>query len=120
LNGKSQNHFVFEQISIPKKSLSQILKDIFTNQRKTKYNCSYEIDFDEKEENIAIIDYLNYIIYTILTNGNFKKKMEENFDIIKEKIGFINFMHNDTFLSRHGNNKQQINLKNLIDYYSGN
>lgn len=118
--GKAQNEFVFEEISIPGKSLNLMLKDYFSDDKTKKYNCNYRIA-SKNEENLAIIDYLNSIIYTILTKGKFKVKMEENFDLIKEKIGSINILHNDIFLSRRSNENKQINLNNLIKYYnSGN
>lgn len=118
--GKAQNEFIFEEISIPNKSLSQMLKDYFIDDKIKKYNCNYRIA-PKNEENLAIIDYLNFIIYTILTKGDFKVKMGENFDLIKEKIGSINILHNNIFLSRRGNENKQINLNNLIKYYnSGN
>lgn len=120
IRGKAKNKFVFEEISIPTKSLNQMLQDYFSDEKMRKYNCDYRIA-PKNEENLAIIDYLNYIIYTILTKGSLKTKMEENFDLIKEKIGSINILHNDVFLSRRSTEDKQINLNNLIEYYnSGN
>lgn len=119
-NRYDKNVFYFEQIDIKKKSLNTILKDFFSSIG-SQFDCEYHI-VEKDSENLAVIDYLNYILNQVVKSkqNNPTKKTnkpdswELKFNMINTKIGVINILHNGTFLSRKKKSNNTIEYKNLI------
>ncbi|EHO07777.1 hypothetical protein MODO_3731 [Myroides odoratimimus] len=112
-----KNIFYFENIEIAKKSLKNIVKDIFESFDK---NLDIEYHIVGKEViNLSVIDYLNYILFNILKSDKKNERMEKNFNLISPKIGIINILHNNVFLGRKKQNEKRINILNLKREYSG-
>ena len=105
------NIFKFETIEISKKSLNSILEEIFYHLPK-EYNCSYEI-VGKDEINMSIIDYLNYILFQILSTKKQNIRMEYNFNIFGPKIGLIHMPHSKAYLSNSNNTLSLENIKDL-------
>lgn len=124
-NKADKNVFYFERINIKKKALSVILKDFF-NSFDSSYDCEYHI-VGKEVDNIAVIDYLNYILIKILKNLKMSKdekklkvdRMKLNFNLINSKIGIINILHCNTFLSRKKGAGKSIEYENLINAFGG-
>ena len=74
-----KNIFVFENIQLKTKSLSSILDTFFEQMRTNNYDCEYFIAEKKDDINLGIIDYLNYIIYRILSTNNNDLRMQELF-----------------------------------------
>lgn len=116
-NKLDRNIFYFEKLNIKKKSLDEILSNFF-NSLDSEIDCEYHI-VDKKEENISVVDYLNYIFYEILDgyhNGKEKNRMKLNFDLISSKVAVINILHKNSFLSRK---KNRIKYDNFINEFGG-
>ncbi|WP_395044472.1 hypothetical protein [Flavobacterium sp.] len=116
-NKDDKNIFYFENIEIAKKSFKNILKDIFES-----YDKSYELEYHISGKeliNLSIIDYLNYILYSILKSDKNDERMEKNFNLISPKIGVINILDKNVYLSRKKTDDKKINLINLKREYSG-
>src|SRR5690606_14194348 len=64
-NCGDENIFLFERIDLSGRSLSKVLDDLFASIDGAG-NCQYDI-VDKKEENMAVIDYLNYTLFKVLT-----------------------------------------------------
>lgn len=116
-NKLDHNIFVFEEIEIEKRSLDKILKSIFESFN-SKYDCEYRIE-NKNQINLGTIDYLNYIFYSILNSGNKNVRMEQNFNLIKQKIGVINILNKNVYLSRKKKSHHKINLENLFKEFGG-
>lgn len=122
-NKNDKNIFYFEQIDIKKKSLSAILDDFFSSIDPT-FDCEYYI-VDKNNQNMAIIDYLNYILNQVIKNkqNNPMKKAKKpdswelKFNMINTKIGVINILHNKKFLSRKKKSHETVEYKNLIENF---
>jgi len=106
----SRNILAFETIQLSSKSLKYVLRDYF-NTLNNKYQIEYKIVKKENEINMAIIDYLNYIIFRILDTNNNDERMKQNFKLFAPKIALIHIMNTKTFLSRNDN---KITVDNLI------
>lgn len=119
-NRTDKNIFYFERIDIKKKPLSSILKEFFSEYN-SSYDCEYHI-VGKEVNNLAVIDYLNYIFEQISKTLNKKRgnkesefdRMKLKFNLVKSKIGVINLLHNDLFLSRKGKKEYFIEYENLI------
>lgn len=116
-NKNDRNIFLFERIKISKKSLDTILSEIFDNLGH-EFDCEYKI-VGKDEENMGVVDYLNFIFNHLLCEPSPMKRMKQNFDLIAPKIGVINIVHNNVFLSRKKPKHLQINLENLYKIYGG-
>lgn len=117
-NKEGKNIFIFETIQISKKSLTAILTDFFS-----EYDSSYDCEFrivGKEEENMGVIDYLNFIFNHILSEKSPMPRMFLNFDLIAPKIGVICIMNkNDVFLSRKSGLHHQVNSSNLLKEIGG-
>ncbi|EIA07452.1 DUF3800 domain-containing protein [Flavobacterium frigoris] len=116
-NKNDKNIFYFEDIEIAKKSFKNIVKDIFESFDET-FDLEYHIAGKELI-NLSIIDYLNYILYSILKSDKKDDRMEKNFNLISPKIGVINILHKNVFLGRKKTDDKKINITNLKREYSG-
>lgn len=116
-NRGSKNIFIFEQIQIPKKSLRTILGEIF-NSLDDSHNCEFRI-VDKEVENLAVVDYLNFIFYHILSPDKTIPRMNQNFDIVAPKIAIVKLLHSNVYLSRKKKSSHQVILDNLIREFSG-
>lgn len=123
-NKNDKNIFYFEQIDIKGKSLNRILNDFFKSMSFAD-NCEYYI-VDKTEENLSVVDYLNYIFIQILNGLKKVKKvnskydrMKLNFDLVSSKIGLINVLNNDSFLSRKKAENKKVNYDNFINEFGG-
>ncbi|KOS05423.1 hypothetical protein AM493_04805 [Flavobacterium akiainvivens] len=117
-NKFDKNIFIFEEIEIEKKSLSKILDSIFSSLSE-EYDCAYSIE-SKKTINLGTTDYLNYIIYNILEDLNKTNlRMEQNFNLIKHKVGVVHFLHNNVYLSRKKSLDYHIEVTNLKKQFSG-
>lgn len=116
-NKNDKNIFCFETIKISKKSLDTILSEIFCSLT-DEYDCEYKI-VGKEEENMGVVDYVNFVFYHLLSDPKPMKRMEQNFNLIAPKIGVIHILNNNTFLSRKKPKTLQINLENLIKVYGG-
>ncbi len=115
-NKEDKNIFYFETLEIEEKSLNQILEEIFSTFTKDGYDVEYKI-VGKENLTMGIVDYINYNLYQVLdiTKSIDKKKDRnfQNFQILKEKIGLVNILDNDSFFSRSGNENLLIELDNL-------
>lgn len=114
-NRDESNHFIFEEKNIQNGSLQEILNSIFSPFE--NYDLSFKI-VDKQNINLAIVDYFNYLIFNIYKNIICKKKSTDQevfkFNLLKEKIGFIEVIGDDfKYLSRLGNSSNSITLENL-------
>lgn len=114
-NKNDKNIFYFETIKLSKKSLKQNLDDIF-GKLDSQYDCEYYI-VGKEEENLAIVDYLNFIFYHLFTDEKPMQRMKQNFDLVSPKIAVVNFIHKNIFLSRKKPDDFKVSLKNLYDNY---
>ena len=106
----SRNVLAFETLQLSSKSLSNVLDDYFKTME-NKYQIEYKIVEKEDEINMAIIDYLNYILFRILDTNNKDPRMRQNFNLFAPKIAMINIINTNTYLSRTDN---QITVENLL------
>jgi hypothetical protein len=114
-NRTDKNIFIFEELQFKDGSQQKILEDYFSPYKK-EGDVEYRI-VSKKEINLAIIDYMNYIFYTLLPAKDLKKvqRMVDNFELIKPKIAFINILHSDTFFSRN----KTFTIEEIVQTYSG-
>lgn len=113
-----RNIFIFEQISIPKKSLRRILEEIFNSLDQT-HHCSFEIA-DKSEENLGAVDYLNFIFYNLFSlKENQMERVKQNFNIVAPKIAIVKLLHNKVYLSRKKKPNHKVTLENLRREFSG-
>lgn len=116
-NKGDKNLFFFEQLQISKKSLDAILDDIFDGLDET-HDCHYEI-VGKEEENMGVVDYINFVFYHLLAEVNPMKRMKQNFELISPKIAVINILNSNVFLSRKKPENHQITIDNLFQEFSG-
>ncbi len=116
-NKEDHNVFIFEEIEIEKKSLKKILEILF-NDFSDKYDCEYKIE-GKSHINLGTIDYLNYILYSILNDSKANIRMEQNLNLIKQKIGVINILNKNLYLSRNKPDEYKITVENLKKQYRG-
>ncbi|GAA6767784.1 hypothetical protein AAFH68_37340 [Flavobacterium sp. CGRL1] len=115
---KDENIFYFETIKLRKTSLKQIIENLFNQY--PEYDYKYKI-VGKEEENLGIIDYLNYLFFHLF--GQKKKdekimpRMLMNLDLVSPKIALINFPHKNIFLSRKKKPAFQVTLENIINLY---
>ena len=76
-----------------------------------KYNCEYSILQKEDDVNLGVIDYLNYVLYRILTTNDGDETMRRNFNNLSPKIALIHIQNTNTYLSRY---KNEITIENLL------
>ncbi|MCD9577043.1 DUF3800 domain-containing protein [Flavobacterium soyae] len=114
-NKNDKNIFYFETIQLTKKTLKQNLDAIFS-QLNTKYNCEFYI-VGKEEENLAIVDYLNFIFYHLFVDDKPMQRMKQNFNLVSPKIALVYFIHNKLFFSRRKPKQFEVSLKNLYDNY---
>ena len=116
-NKNDKNIFYFEEISLPKKSLKSILSEIFAT-LPSIYDSEFKI-VGKEEENMSVVDYLNYTFYQILNDEKRQPGMLSNFELIAPKIASINVAHSNVFLSRKKKSEYQINFSNLKKEFGG-
>lgn len=114
-NKNDKNIFYFETIQLKKKSLKTVLDDFFLNLDKS-YDCEYHI-VGKDEENLAIVDYLNFIFNHLLTSEEPIMRMKQNLKIISPKIAVVHLLHKNIFLSRQKGENFKVNLKNINENY---
>lgn len=113
-NKKDKNIFYFENIQLKKKSLQQNLDNIF-KKLDSDYDCEYHI-VGKEEENLAIVDYLNFIFYHLFTEENPMPRMKLNFNLVSPKIALVTYLHKNMFFGRKKPKNLQVSLDNL--YYN--
>lgn len=113
-NNNDKNIFYFETIQLTKKSLKNILEELFDQLK--SYDCEYHI-VGKEEENLAIVDYLNFIFYHIFTEEKPMPRMKFNFNLVAPKIAVVNLFHKDIFFSRTKPKEFQVHLDNLLANY---
>lgn len=109
-----KNIFYFETIQLKKKSLRKILEDFFSN-----YGEEYDNEFfivGKDEENLAVIDYLNFIFNNLLGDKPIER-MEFNLELVSPKIATIHLLHKNTFLTRQKGENFNVNLTNIKKNY---
>ena len=116
-NKDDKNIFIFETIQISKKSLENILKELFESIDQT-YDCEYKI-VGKDEENMGVVDYLNFIFNHILTDEKPMKRMFQNFELVSPKIAVIYLLNNNLYLSRKKKKHHKINIENLLNEFGG-
>ncbi|WP_296684013.1 hypothetical protein [Flavobacterium sp.] len=116
-NKGDRNIFIFEQIEISKKSLKTILDEIFGS-LDNSHNCEYKI-VGKEEENLGVVDYINFIFFHILSVVDSKPRMKQNFKIVAPKIAIVKLLHNKVYLSRKKKQNHKVTLDNLIREFSG-
>ncbi len=115
---EDENIFYFETIKLSKKSLKQVIENLFSQY--PGYNYKYEI-VGKEEENLGIVDYLNYLFFHIFGDKKPDEKpmprMLMNLDLVCPKIASINFLHKSIFLSRKKKVDFQVTLENISNNY---
>lgn len=111
-----KNIFFFETIELKKNSLNKILKDFFSSY--DKIDCEFYIVGKEEEENLAIVDYLNFLFYHMFSNDEIKfPRMALNFNLVAPKIALVNYSHKNIFFSRQKKEEFKVSLQNLQKNY---
>lgn len=120
LKGRFNNHqdnnvFIFEELQFQKGSQQKILDEYFSPYMKDGNVCYKIVGKDNL--NLATVDYMNYIFYSILTAKKLEQvqRMVDNLVLAKPKIAFINFLHTNTFLTR----KTAYDAIKILQLYSG-
>lgn len=113
-NKEVKNIFFFETIQLSKRTLKTVLESFFKDYQ--AYDIEYKI-VGKEEENLAVVDYLNFIFDHIFTPDKMYPTMEGNLKRVSAKIGIVKMLHNNVYLSRNKPSNLQITLKNLIDNY---
>ncbi len=114
-NKNDKNIFYFETIQLKKKSLIRVLDDFFAT-----YGDQYDNDYSvvgKDEENLAIIDYLNFIFNYLLINPKPIERMELNLELVSPKMAIVHLLHKNIFLSRQKGEEFTVNLKNIKTNY---
>lgn len=106
----NKNILNFETIDLSGKPLSKVLEELFIPWTK-RYNCEYFILNKDDDVNLGVIDYLNYILYRILTTNDRDEVMRRNFNNLAPKIALIHIQNTNTYLSR---SKEEITVENLL------
>lgn len=114
----SRNVYIFESIDLTGKPLNKLLSEFF-NPISGRYNIEYRIAKKGEEENLAIVDYFSYVLNHILNDKKspFKNRMDENFDLFREKIASIYLFHKDQYFSRKQKQQYKVTLDNLLREY---
>ncbi|WP_421824702.1 DUF3800 domain-containing protein [Flagellimonas oceanensis] len=116
VNHKSdKNIFYFETIKLQGNSLKTILEEIFSEYIEG-YNCEYHI-VGKEEENMGIIDYLNYLFFHNLSTDSPMDRMKHNFELVAPKVAVVKMLHNKVFLSRKKLKEYQVSLQNLVQNF---
>jgi len=107
------NVLIFEELTFEDFSLDKLVKE-FLNEIQMD-NIEYRI-VSKSEKNLCLVDYLNYIFYCILNDPTKKfERMNQNFELIKPKIGSIKYINERKYFSRFEN----YNLEQLIKTMTG-
>lgn len=114
-NKNDINIFYFETIELQKKSLKTVLNELF-EELKNINEYEYHI-VGKEEENMGIIDYLNYLIFHVISKDLPMERMQHNFKLVAPKIALIALPHNGIFLSRKKPKKFEVSLDNLIENF---
>lgn len=112
---EDRNIFFFETIQLTKRSLKEILDNLFASLSK-KYDCEYKI-VGKEEENMGIVDYINFLFFHILEEAKPWPRMQANVNLVSPKIAIIKYLHNNTFLSRNKEEEFKVNLLNIQEKY---
>lgn len=110
-----KNIFFFETIELKKNSLNNILTDFFSIY-KERVDCEFHI-VGKDEENLAIVDYLNFIFYHLFTEEKPIPRMKSNFNLVAPKIALVNYTHKNLFFSRQKKEEFKVYLQNLQKNY---
>jgi len=114
ISNKYEKHiFCFETIEFSDITLKSIIDNIFNKYFK-KYKIEYSI-VNKNENNLSVIDYLNYILYQIIEGKKYMERMKQNFELIKPKIGLIYFMNKDLYYGR----QSKVDLNNIFNIIGG-
>lgn len=107
------NNLIFEQYGNKINKWQSNIDSIIQNVKKTvdeKFgvNLSYNVEVHDKaDQNLSVIDYINFIFIQFFENNKIEKRMKENFNIIEPKIALIYKFDKDAF---YDNNKK-INIE---------
>jgi hypothetical protein len=108
-----KNYFYFEEIKLEGCTLDALLKDFFSKFK--NIDCTYNI-VSKAETNLASIDYLNYILFSLLNDNKKRaKRMIDNFELIKPKIASIHYLNEKLYFSR----KKNYSLNDIIELFDG-
>ncbi|HWZ21513.1 MAG TPA: DUF3800 domain-containing protein [Cytophagaceae bacterium] len=108
-----KNVFIFEELTFEKCTLAEILDDFFKGFK--EFDIEYKIS-SKAEKILSLIDYLNYILYSILNDTKkTQDRMMQNFELIKPKIASIYYINNKSYFSRH----KKYSLQDLIKLLGG-
>lgn len=111
---KSDHILLFEELHIQGNSQEKIVEN-FLNLFKERISVEYKI-VGKDETNMSLIDYLNYILYSILNDRKKpQKRMEDNFKLLLPKIALITFFDKPVYLSR----TNKIDLNKLYENFDG-
>lgn len=113
-NKEEKNIFYFETIEFSDNSLKNILDKYFCSFNPRMYKIEYYI-VSKKENNLSVVDYLNYIFFKLYERNDFFERMKENFELIKPKIGSIYIMNQDKYYSR----KTKVELIKILNIMGG-
>ena len=106
---------VCETITLSKKPIEKTINEAIS-EIKSSFNSIFIRVEDKSNQILSLIDYLNYILYSILKDtSKLQQRMNFNFELIKPKIGSIKILNNSTYLSRHN----EYNINELIKKYNG-
>jgi hypothetical protein len=110
-----KNILFFETIDLKRNSLTKILTDFFSTYD-GKIIYEYYI-VGKEEENLAIIDYLNFLFYHMFSVEEPFQRMKSNFNLVAPKIALINYTHKNLFFSRQKKEEFKVSLQNLQKNY---
>lgn len=113
-NTRAKNIFYFEDLEFPSGSLNLIL-DAFFEPFKKKMSIEYKV-VGKGNQMVSLIDYLNYLLFTILNDPKKKQeRLEQTFKLIAPKIALINYWNQDIYINRN----EEIELKKIMDLLGG-
>jgi len=114
-NNYDKNKFYFEQLTIGNKDQKRIVQELFTSVTSSAKR-TFEI-VSKTNKMMSLCDYMNYVLFQLFENPKKPpERMVQNFDLLKPKIGLINYFNEDVYFNR---GSRRIELKKILDLLTG-
>lgn len=108
-----KNVLCFEQLTFKNSSLKTIVESYVEGLK--ELDIEYKI-VDKSEIKLSLIDYLNYVLFSILKDTSKTQiRMNQNFELIKPKIGSIKYLNTKKYFSRF----KKYELTDIINTMAG-
>ena len=107
-------HFIFEEygntIASHKDKMDKVVRNIV---EAIGINVEFNVEVCPKTNIIlAVVDYVNYILYQLLNNPGKNQRMQDNFKLIEPQIASLHLLHTKVHYGRRKNiNFERLKLK---------